>query len=48
MTRNFDKSIDATRRLESAIPGGAHAYARGAGQYPEFMPVVIQSGSGFE
>nr|WP_260757923.1 glutamate-1-semialdehyde 2,1-aminomutase [Mycobacterium sp. SMC-8] len=33
-------------RLHELVPGGAHTYARGPDQYPEFMPPVLTRGSG--
>ncbi|KXP02996.1 glutamate-1-semialdehyde 2,1-aminomutase [Tsukamurella pseudospumae] len=42
----FDESRRLQDRLHALVPGGAHTYARGADQYPEFMPPVLVRGSG--
>ena len=44
--RSFDRSNVAQQRLHDLIPGGAHTYARGPDQYPEFMAPVLVRGSG--
>ena len=44
--RSFDRSNAAQRRLHEMIPGGAHTYARGSDQYPEFMTPVLVRGAG--
>lgn len=43
---SFERSRELQNRLHEVVPGGAHTYARGADQYPEFMPPVIARGSG--
>ena len=43
---SFDRSTAAQARLHQLIPGGAHTYARGSDQYPEFMAPVIRRGFG--
>ena len=35
-----------THRLQRAIPGGAHTYSRGADQYPENAPAILERGKG--
>jgi glutamate-1-semialdehyde 2,1-aminomutase len=42
----FDRSNAAQRRLHEVVPGGAHTYARGSDQYPEFMTPVLVRGAG--
>jgi glutamate-1-semialdehyde 2,1-aminomutase len=44
--RSFDLSNVAQQRLHELIPGGAHTYARGVDQYPEYMAPVLVRGSG--
>jgi glutamate-1-semialdehyde 2,1-aminomutase len=44
--RSFDRSNAAQRRLHEVVPGGAHTYARGSDQYPEFMAPIIVRGDG--
>lgn len=46
MMRNFQLSNAIQHRLHDLVPGGAHTYARGADQYPEFMTPVLVRGSG--
>lgn len=43
---SFARSRHLQRRLHEMIPGGAHTYARGPDQYPEFMPAVLTHGAG--
>ena len=43
---DFTRSRDLQDRLHRLVPGGAHTYARGADQYPEFMPPVLMRGRG--
>ncbi|MGB3541284.1 glutamate-1-semialdehyde 2,1-aminomutase [Rubrivirga sp.] len=46
---DFDRyraSREHQRRAHRLIPGGAHTYARGDDQMPEWMPVVIERGDG--
>ncbi|MFH5232743.1 glutamate-1-semialdehyde 2,1-aminomutase [Antrihabitans spumae] len=45
-TRSFERSNALQSRLHELVPGGAHTYARGADQYPEFMAPVLTGGSG--
>ena len=42
----FDKSIQLQKRFSEKIPGGAHTYAKGDDQFPEFMPLYIEKGKG--
>ena len=42
----FAASRDHQRRAHRAIPGGAHTYAKGDDQMPEWMPVVVDRGQG--
>ncbi|WP_019931303.1 glutamate-1-semialdehyde 2,1-aminomutase [Nocardia sp. BMG111209] len=42
----FDRSNAVQDRLHEVVPGGAHTYARGADQYPEFMAPVLVRGNG--
>lgn len=44
--QDFDESRRLDERAQTLIPGGAHTYAKGADQFPEGMPVVIERGSG--
>lgn len=44
--REFHRSNVIQERLHDIVPGGAHTYARGADQYPEFMAPVLVRGSG--
>jgi glutamate-1-semialdehyde 2,1-aminomutase len=44
--RSFDESRRLQDRLHELIPGGAHTYARGSDQLPEFMTPVLTRGSG--
>lgn len=48
MTRppDFTRSTAAQQRLHELVPGGAHTYARGSDQYPEWMAPVIRRGRG--
>jgi len=46
MTRSFEKSNAANKRLHDVIPGGAHTYAKGDDQFPEQMAPVIERGDG--
>src|SRR5215469_9587047 len=43
---NVTKSKALQKRFHSAIPGGAHTYAKGDDQYPEHMPVYLVRGKG--
>ncbi|PAP77701.1 glutamate-1-semialdehyde 2,1-aminomutase [Rubrivirga marina] len=42
----FAQSRDHQRHAHCLIPGGAHTYAKGDDQMPEWMPVVIDRGKG--
>ena len=44
--RSFDKSRSVKPRFNAIIPGGAHTYAKGDDQYPEFYAPYIQKGKG--
>jgi glutamate-1-semialdehyde 2,1-aminomutase len=43
---NFTRSRQIEARLQRAVPGGAHTYAKGADQYPSQAPAVIARGLG--
>jgi glutamate-1-semialdehyde 2,1-aminomutase len=43
---DFSKSIELQKRFSEKIPGGAHTYAKGDDQFPEFMPLYIAKGKG--
>ena len=43
---SFDRSNKLQARLHELVPGGAHTYARGSDQYPEFMAPVLTRGQG--
>ena len=42
----FEASRAHQRRAHQLVPGGAHTYAKGDDQMPEWMPVVIDRGEG--
>ena len=44
--RKISESQRMQDRLHALVPGGAHTYARGSDQYPEFMTPVLARGSG--
>jgi glutamate-1-semialdehyde 2,1-aminomutase len=44
--RSFERSNELQARLHQVVPGGAHTYARGSDQYPEFMAPVLTRGQG--
>ena len=44
--RSFESSNRLQARLHDLVPGGAHTYARGSDQYPEFMAPVLVRGQG--
>lgn len=46
MNRKFTESLKLQRRIHSLIPGGAHTYAKGDDQFPEFYPPIIAKGKG--
>ncbi len=39
-------SVDHQQKAHEVIPGGAHTYAKGDDQMPEFAPLVIERGEG--
>src|SRR6202050_2804912 len=47
---NNSQRFDACRRLNelahTLIPGGGHTYAKGADQFPDHMPGIIERGHG--
>ena len=43
---NFNKSLKLQKEFLKKIPGGAHTYAKGDDQFPEFMPLYIAKGKG--
>jgi glutamate-1-semialdehyde aminotransferase len=43
---SFERSRALQDRLHELVPGGAHTYARGSDQYPEFMTPVLTRGAG--
>jgi glutamate-1-semialdehyde 2,1-aminomutase len=42
----FEASLALQKKFHHIIPGGAHTYAKGDDQYPEFMPPYITRGAG--
>ncbi|MFF0490347.1 glutamate-1-semialdehyde 2,1-aminomutase [Nocardia sp. NPDC004068] len=44
--REFHRSNAIQARLHDLVPGGAHTYARGSDQYPEFMTPILVRGDG--
>jgi glutamate-1-semialdehyde 2,1-aminomutase len=44
--RDYTRSSELGERLAALVPGGAHTYAKGADQYPELSPAVIERGRG--
>lgn len=44
--RTFTKSLELQNRFHALIPGGAHTYAKGDDQFPEFYPPIIARGEG--
>lgn len=42
----FSRSRELRQRAHSLIPGGAHTYAKGDDQYPEFAPLFVVRGQG--
>ncbi|WP_237570254.1 glutamate-1-semialdehyde 2,1-aminomutase [Mycolicibacterium lacusdiani] len=44
--RTFARSRAMQDRLHDLVPGGAHTYARGSDQFPEFMAPVLVRGQG--
>ncbi len=45
-TRKFEKSLKLRPKFHSYIPGGAHTYAKGDDQFPEFLAPYIVRGKG--
>lgn len=45
-SRGFERSLASQTRFNQVIPGGAHTYAKGDDQYPQFMPVYLSHGRG--
>jgi len=43
---NFKKSLELQKYFQEKIPGGAHTYAKGDDQFPEFMPLYLAKGKG--
>jgi glutamate-1-semialdehyde 2,1-aminomutase len=43
---SFARSTSHSARASQLIPGGAHTYAKGADQYPEHAPLIIERGEG--
>lgn len=43
---NFTRSLAVQERFHALIPGGAHTFAKGDDQFPEFMPLIIERGQG--
>lgn len=43
---DFRASMAAQQRLHEVVPGGAHTYARGHDQYPEYAAPVLDHGRG--
>lgn len=46
VSRSFSRSNELQARLNKLVPGGAHTYARGPDQYPDFMAPVLVRGKG--
>lgn len=42
----FTESLKLQKKINELIPGGAHTYAKGDDQFPEFMPPYIVKGKG--
>lgn len=42
----FKESLRLQKKFNNLIPGGAHTYAKGDDQFPEFMPSYIVKGKG--
>jgi glutamate-1-semialdehyde 2,1-aminomutase len=43
---NFSESLRLQKKFNTIIPGGAHTYAKGDDQFPEFMAPYIVKGKG--
>jgi glutamate-1-semialdehyde 2,1-aminomutase len=46
VTPQFEQSAKLQARLHDLVPGGAHTYARGSDQYPEFITPILTRGHG--
>ena len=44
--QRFDESRKLSERAQNLIPGGGHTYAKGADQFPDHMPGIIERGHG--
>jgi glutamate-1-semialdehyde 2,1-aminomutase len=44
--QRFDESRKLSERAQALIPGGSHTYAKGADQFPDHMPGIIERGHG--
>jgi glutamate-1-semialdehyde 2,1-aminomutase len=44
--QRFDESRRLSERAQNLIPGGSHTYAKGADQFPDHMPGIIERGEG--
>jgi glutamate-1-semialdehyde 2,1-aminomutase len=44
--RSSERSRELNERLQRAVPGGAHTYAKGDDQFPEDCAPIIERGSG--
>ena len=42
----FEKSQKLNEKAHKLIPGGAHTYAKGEDQFPEYAPIFIERGNG--
>jgi glutamate-1-semialdehyde 2,1-aminomutase len=45
-SQRFDESRRLNELAHTLIPGGGHTYAKGADQFPEHMPGIIERGEG--
>ncbi|MEU8901487.1 glutamate-1-semialdehyde 2,1-aminomutase [Nocardia sp. NPDC048505] len=45
-SRRFTRSTELQARLHDLVPGGAHTYARGSDQYPEWRAPILVRGQG--
>lgn len=43
---SFIRSLSLQQKFNDLIPGGAHTYAKGDDQFPEYMPAYITHGKG--
>lgn len=46
MTKSYAKSLALRERFNAVIPGGAHTYAKGDDQFPEYAAPYISHGEG--